>query len=135
MTIRHLNPETLHRSPAFSQAITVEGAHRTVYVGGQNAVNVEGNIVGRGDVAAQAEQVARNLQAALAAADATIDEIVKLTIYLVEPNSAFAAYGAFQQVWGAPANPPTISVLYVSGLFNPEFLLEVEAVAVVDRIP
>ena len=135
MTVSRVNPETLHRNPAFSQAISVEGAHRTVYVGGQNAVDAGGNVVGQGDVAAQAEQVARNLQAVLAAADATIDDIVKLTIFLVEPNSAFPAYEAFQRVWGMPAEPPAISLLYVSGLFHPHFLIEVEAVAVVDRIP
>lgn len=131
MTITPINPETLHRNPAFSQAITVDGPHRTVYVGGQNAVDVDGNVVGQGDVEAQAEQVARNLQAALAAAGATLDDVVKLTIYLVEPHSAFPAYGAFQRVWGMPATPPTISLLYVSGLFQPDFLLEVDAVAVI----
>ncbi|MXZ89439.1 MAG: RidA family protein [Dehalococcoidia bacterium] len=131
MTITPINPETLHRNPAFSQAMTVDGPHRTVYVGGQNAVDVDGNVVGQGDVAAQAEQVARNLQAALEAAGATLGDVVKLTIYLVEPHSAFPAYGAFQRVWGMPATPPTISLLYVSGLFQPDFLLEVDAVAVV----
>ncbi len=131
MTITPINPETLHRNPAFSQAIAVDCAHRTVYVGGQNAVDVDGNVVGEGDVAVQAEQVARNLQAALAAAGAGIDDIVKLTIYLVEPHSAFPAYEAFQRVWGMPATPPTISLLYVSGLFQPGFLLEVDAIAVV----
>jgi enamine deaminase RidA (YjgF/YER057c/UK114 family) len=130
MTITPVNPETLHRNPAFSQAIAVDGAHRTVYVGGQNAVDVDGNLVGEGDVAAQAEQVARNLQAALAAAGASIDDIVRLTIYLVEPHSAFPAYEAFQRVWGRPATPPAISLLYVSGLFQPGFLLEVDAIAV-----
>ena len=131
MTIRHINPETLHQNPAFSQAITVDGEHRTVFVGGQNAVDIDGNVVGQGDVAAQAGQVARNLLAALAAADATIDDVVKLTIYLVQPGSAFPAYEAFQRVGAMPASPPTVSILYVSGLFHPDFLLEVEAVAVV----
>ncbi len=131
MTITPVNPETLHRNPAFSQAIAVEGPYRTVYVGGQNAVDVDGNVVGQGDIEAQAEQVARNLQAALEAAGATLDDVVKLTIYLVEPHSAFPAYGAFQRVWGMPAIPPTISLLYVSGLFQPDFLVEVDAVAVI----
>ena len=135
MSITPINPETLHRNPAFSQAIAIDGPHRTIYVGGQNAVDPDGNVVGQGDVSAQAEQVARNLQAVLAAADATIDDIVKLTIYFVEPNSAFPAYQAFQRVWGMPARAPAISLLYVAGLFQPDFLLEVEAVAVVDRIP
>ena len=135
MTVTAINPESLHRNPAFSQAIAIDGPHRTVYVGGQNAVDVEGNVVGRDDVAAQAGQVACNLQAALEAAGATMDDVVKLTVYLVEPNSAFPAYEAFQRVWGMPANPPTISLLYVSGLFQPDFLLEVDAVAVLPRIP
>ena len=131
MPITPINPETLHRNPAFSQAIAVDGPHRTIYVGGQNAVDVDGSVVGKGDVALQAEQVARNLQAALGAADASIDDIVKLTIYLVEPHSAFPAYEAFQRVWGMPVTPPAISLLYVAGLFQPDFLLEVDAVAVV----
>ena len=135
MTVTAINPESLHRNPAFSQAIAIDGPHRTVYVGGQNAVDVDGNVVGRDDVAAQAGQVACNLQAALEAAGATMDDVVKLTVYLVEPNSAFPAYEAFQRVWGMPANPPTISLLYVSGLFQPDFLLEVDAVAVLPRIP
>ena len=135
MTVTPINPESLHRNPAFSQAIAIDGPHRTVYVGGQNAVDVDGNVVGRDDVAAQAGQVARNLQAALEAAGATMDDVVKLMVYLVEPNSAFPAYEAFQRVWGMPANPPTISLLYVSGLFQPDFLLEVDAVAVLPRIP
>lgn len=135
MTVTPIYPESLHRNPAFSQAIAIDGPHRTVYVGGQNAVDVDGNVVGRDDVAAQAGQVARNLQAALEAAGATMDDVVKLTVYLVEPNSAFPAYEAFQRVWGMPANPPTISLLYVSGLFQPDFLLEVDAVAVLPRNP
>ncbi len=131
VTIRHLNPETLHRNPAFSQAVAVEGAHRAVWVGGQNAVDAGGNVVGKGDVAAQAEQTARNLLAALAAADAGIDDVVKLTVYVVAGQSAFPAYEAFGRVWGMPANPPALSLVYVSALFHPDFLLEVEAVAAV----
>lgn len=65
-SVQHLNPETLHQNPAFSQAVVVSGAVKTVYVGGQNAVDVSGAIIGKGAIAAQTEQVMNNLQAALA---------------------------------------------------------------------
>jgi len=51
-TITHVNPEAMHSNPAFSQAVVVEGAARTIYVGGQNAVDADGRVVGAGDLAA-----------------------------------------------------------------------------------
>lgn len=135
MTVRHLNPEALPRNPAFSQAVAVEGAYRTVWVGGQNAVDAEGNVVGKGDVVAQAEQTARNLLAVLAAAEAGIDDVVKMTVFVVAGQPAYPAYEAFQRVWGTPANPPALSLVYVSALFHPDFLLKVEAVAVAAVAP
>ena len=55
-SVEHINPEGLHANPAFTQAISVEGPIRTVFVGGQNAVDQSGNVVGESDVRAQAEQ-------------------------------------------------------------------------------
>jgi len=130
-TVTHSNPEGLHRSPAFSQVVVVSGRAKTIYVGGQNAVDAAGAIVGRGDLAAQGLQVAKNLQVALASAGARIDHVVKWTVYVVAGQAAGLAMRSFQQVFGALAKPPTISVLYVAALANPEFLLEVDAIAVV----
>ncbi len=131
MNVQHLNPSGMHRNPAFSQAITVDGPHRVVYVGGQNAVDGEGGIVGSGDMAAQAEQVARNLVTVLEAAGASPNDIVKWNVYLVQGQSPRGAFEAFQRVFGRLERPPTISVLQVAGLAHPEFLLELDAVAVV----
>jgi enamine deaminase RidA (YjgF/YER057c/UK114 family) len=75
--VLYLNPQGLHHNPAFSQLVVVNGPARTIYIGGQNAVDASGQIVGRGDLGAQAAQVARNLRVALTAADATIDHVVK----------------------------------------------------------
>jgi enamine deaminase RidA (YjgF/YER057c/UK114 family) len=130
-TVSHLTPEGLHRNPAFSQVITTSGHTRTIYVGGQNAVEPSGTIVGKGDIGAQAKQVARNLQLALAAASAGIEHVVKWTVYVVQGQPLGPAMGAFQQVLGPLPKPPTISVLFVAGLAHPDFLLEVEATAVV----
>ena len=126
--VSHLNPEGLHRNPAFSQVITTSGHTRTIYVGGQNAVDSSGTIVGKGDIGAQAKQVARNLQVAFASANAGIEHVVKWTVYVVQGQPLGPAMGV---VFGPLRTPPTISVLCVAGLAHPEFLLEVEATAVV----
>jgi enamine deaminase RidA (YjgF/YER057c/UK114 family) len=68
--VEFLNPDGLPRNPAFSNVAVVSGSVRTIYIGGQDAVDAEGNIVGIGDIAAQTEQVLRNLRTALAAAGA-----------------------------------------------------------------
>jgi len=131
MTVTHLNPDDLHANPAFTQVIAVAGPHTTVYVGGQNAVTADGRIVGEGDIGAQAAQVAKNLVAALHGAGASPEHVVKWTIYAVDGQPIGPAMGGFMQVLGALEKPPTISVVFVAGLANPAFLIEVEAVAVV----
>ena len=130
-TVEHINPEGLHRNPAFTQLVTVEGAHRTVYIGGQNAVSAEGEIVGKGDIRVQARQVFHNLQKALEAGGASIKDVVKWNVYAVNGQPMQPAIEVFQEVWGRRPNPPTICVLIVAGLANPDFLLEIDAVAVI----
>ncbi len=128
--VTYLSPPGLHNNPAFSQVVMVEGVHKTVYVGGQNAVNEHGDVPS-GSLAVQADMVARNIVTALAAAGAGLEHVVKWTVYLVEGQNPRAAFEAFQHVWGAPPNPPAITVLQVSGLAHPSFLLEIDAIAVV----
>jgi len=130
-TMQHLNPEGLIKNPAFTQAIVVRGPHRVVYVGGQNAVDAAGQIVGRGDIRAQAEQIFKNLETALSAAGAKLEHVAKWNIYIVQGQPAQPGFEVFRRVWGARPNPPTICVLFVAGLANPEFLAEIDAVAVV----
>lgn len=129
--VQHLNPEGLHKNPAFSQAVAVSGNARTIYVGGQNAVDVSGNIVGKGDLRVQTEQALHNLQTALAAGGAGLEQVVKWNIYVVQGQSVQAGLEAFQQVWGERSNPPAISVLFVAALAHPDFLVEIDAVAVI----
>lgn len=130
-TVQYLNPETMHRNPAYSQAVVVTGPVKTVYIGGQNAVDATGAIVGKGDIAAQTEQVLRNIKLALEAAGAGPEHVIKWTIFLVHGQSLEAGFGAFQRVWGRQAHAPAISAAMVAGLARPEFLVEMEAIAVV----
>ena len=118
MRVTHLNPAGMHRNPAFSQAVVVEGNTRTIYVGGQNAVDAEGRVVGRGDLAAQTERTLENLATVLAAAGARLQDVAKWTVFAVQGQDARPAVGVFQRVWGS-APPPAISVIAVAGLANP----------------
>lgn len=129
--VTHLNPETLHTNPAFTQVITVTGPARTIYIGGQDAVDARGNIVGKGDLAAQMHQVLLNLHAALTAASARPEQIIKWNVYLVQGQSLQAGFTAFQQFWGVQPKLPAITSIYVSGLAHPDFLVEMDAIAVV----
>ena len=129
--VTHLNPETLHKNPAFTQVITVTGPARTIYIGGQDAVDAQGHIIGKGDLAAQTHQVLLNLGTALAAAGARPEHIIKWNIYLVQGQSLQAGFAAFQQFWGDRPDPPVITGIYVWGLAHPDFLVEMDAIAVV----
>jgi enamine deaminase RidA (YjgF/YER057c/UK114 family) len=130
-SVQHLNPETLHHNPAFSQAVAVSGAVKTVYVGGQNAVDTSGEIVGQGDIAAQVEQVMHNMQAALAAGGAGLEHVIKWNVYLLHGQPLQPGFAVFQRVWNRRPNPPTITMISVAGLANPDFLIEMDAIAVV----
>ena len=129
--VEFLNPDGLHRNPAFSNVAVVSGTVRTIYVGGQDAIDAEGNIVGTGDIAAQTEQVLRNLRTALAAAGAEPEHVVKWNVLIMEGQDFASGYAAFQRVWGDRPNPPVITAAVVKGLAHPDFLVEMDAIAVV----
>jgi enamine deaminase RidA (YjgF/YER057c/UK114 family) len=129
--VRHVNQATRPVNPAFTNAVVVTGPVRTVYIGGQDAVNAAGEIVGRGDLRAQVRQVFVNLQGALEAAGAGLEHVVKWNVYVLEGQSFAAGYEVFREVWGDRPNPPAITGMYVPGLAHPDFLVEMDAIAVV----
>lgn len=127
--LQHINPAGLMESTAFSQVITTQGNGKTIYIGGQNAVNVKGEIVGKEDIKLQTEQVMQNIQIALTACSASFANVVKLTIYIVQKQNIADAFRASQKFLNSIANSPTVSVLVVAGLANPDFLIEIDALA------
>jgi len=129
--VEHISPEGLSKNPAFTNVIVVSGNVKTVYVGGQDALDASGQIVGKGDIAQQTEQVLKNIETALRAAGANIEHVIKWNLYLVQGQPLEPGFAVFQRVWGRRQNPPAISMMYVAGLANPDFLLEMDAVAVV----
>ena len=128
-SVRHINPEGLHRSPAFSQAVVVEQPAKTIYIGGQNGVDADGKLVGP-TVGEQSLQAFRNLATILESEGASLADIVHWTIAVVDGESFDEGVAAFQQVWNPADPPPAITVHVVAGL-APGFLVEIDAVAVV----
>jgi enamine deaminase RidA (YjgF/YER057c/UK114 family) len=129
MGVRHINPEGLHRNPAFSQAVVVEQPAKTIYVGGQNGVDADGKVVGS-TVGEQASQALRNLATILESEGASLANIVSWSIAVVDGRDLGEGFAAFQQAWNPADPPPAITVHVVAGL-GPSFLVEIDAVAVV----
>jgi enamine deaminase RidA (YjgF/YER057c/UK114 family) len=126
--IRFINPQGLSRPPTYTQIVEVVSPGRTIYVSGQLGTDRDGKLAG-GDFAAQAEQVFKNLQVALASVGASCADIVKLNSYLAQ----MAHLPILREVRARYLNPaalPASTTIAVSGFAREGALLEIEAVAV-----
>ena len=131
-TIEHPRAIGLLDHPAFSQVVVASGT-RTIYVSGQVSVDESGALVGAGDLAAQTTQVMRNLGLALTAAGANYGDIVKTTTYVVGYKSEYREIiGHAKKPFLRGGKPPASALVGVSALALPEWLIEIEAVAIVD---
>jgi len=130
-SVEYINPEGMHKNPAFTQVVVATNPAKTVYIGMQNAVSAQGEIVGKGDIAAQTEQVLKNLQTCLEAAGASAEHIVIWTIYIQHGQPIVPAFEVGMRWWGNRPNPPANTVLFVPTFSPPDFLIGIEAVAVV----
>ncbi len=135
MAVELMNPDGLPQPEHYCQLAVATGS-RTVYLSGQVARDADGNAVGEGDLAAQVEQALRNVVTGLRAAGASYADVAKLTIYVVgwEP-SMLAALGegvgrVAADLGFDPTRPTTL--LSVAGLGEPDLLVEIEAIAVLD---
>jgi len=126
MSLQHINPPELSKNPAFSQAVAAVGPGKLVIVGGQNAVDASGKVVGE-DLYSQSKQALTNVVAALKAAGCNRQDVVRLGIYMQADLDVRDGYKAAQEVWGP--NPTAITVLQVPAFANPDFLVEIEAMA------
>ena len=129
-SVEYINPESLVKNPAFTQAVAVTGPVKTVYVGAQNAVDGSRNIIGKGDVVAQTEQVLKNIGACLEAAGAGPEHVISWNIYVAQGQDMRPAFEAGMRWWGNRDKPPLNNVMFVSG-FGPDFLIVIDAIAVV----
>ncbi|MGW7074274.1 RidA family protein [Streptomyces sp. NPDC054866] len=115
--------------PATAYTHVVMGTGRFVAISGQLPLDENGELVGEGDPAAQARQVFDNLRRCLLAAGGGFDDIVKLTYYVTD-MAHMPAIRAARDAHLDPARLPASSAVQVAGLVSPQFLMEIEAYAV-----
>jgi enamine deaminase RidA (YjgF/YER057c/UK114 family) len=113
----------------FSQAIAVPAKGVLVFVSGMTARRPDGKIAGIGDVEEQTRQVCENLKAALEAAGGTLDHVCRVDVYLRNIGDRERVNKVRQQFWRG--TPPASTLVEVSKLASPEFLVEISAIAVV----
>jgi len=134
MPKEYINPPSLFPSQdsGFSQAVAASGT-RTLYVSGQTAWDANRQLVGGTDLADQARQAFRNVQTVVEAGGGGMSDVVSLRIYIVDyrPEKATAVGGALREFFSTPAKPATTWIGVVS-LADPGFLIEVEAIAVLE---
>jgi len=134
MPKEYTNPDALFRSLeyGFSQIVAATGG-KTVHISGQTAWNTQRQIIGGTDLAQQARQALRNVQAAVEAIGGTLADVVALRIYIVNyrPDQADAIGGALREFFPEEKRPAS-TWIGVSTLAVPEFLIEIEATAVLE---
>jgi enamine deaminase RidA (YjgF/YER057c/UK114 family) len=129
MTLQLINPKDLAMPESYTQVVAATGS-RLVFVAGQVAEDADGNLVGPGDLAAQARQAFANVGRALAAAGARPEQVARLTIYVVGHRPEHLAHISEARVAVFGDHKPADTLLGVEKLAEPGFLIEVEAIAV-----
>jgi reactive intermediate/imine deaminase len=125
---RFINPETIAQPVGYTHVVEATG-NRMIYISGQVPLDRSGNTVGINDMQAQAEQVFQNLDAALKAVNASFEDVVKLTYFVVD-ISQIQIVRDVRNRYINTAQPPASTAVEVRQLVRKEWLLEVEAVAV-----
>ena len=131
MAHNYLNPDGVTKPAAYTHVVTAQGS-RIVYIAGQTSVDKDGNVVGAGDLAKQAEQVYENLKTCLASVGATFADVTKLTTFIVSyrPSADREILGAVRQKYISAENRPASTLVGVQSLATPDYMIEIEATAV-----
>jgi 2-iminobutanoate/2-iminopropanoate deaminase len=127
--VKRTNPPTLSKPTGYTHIVEVTGPVKTVYIAGQIAFDKDGTVVGPGDMKAQAEQVFKNLEAALTAAGAKFSDVVKMNTYVTDMEKAPAVREVRARYIGETA--PASTLVQVVRLARPELMLEIEVIAAV----
>ena len=131
--VKRTNPPMLSTPTGYTHVVEVAGPVKTIYVSGQIALDRNGAVVGAGDMKAQAEQVFKNLQAALDAAGAKFGDVVKMNMYTTDIAQIQAIRDARGRYFGDVT--PASTLVQVVHLARPELMLEIEVIAAVPERP
>jgi len=125
--VKRSNPPTLSKPTGYTHIVEVTGPGKTIYISGQIAFDKDGNVVGAGNMKAQAEQVFKNLQAALDAVGAKFSDVVKMNTYITDMEQAPAVREVRARYFGDTT--PASTLVQVVHLVRPELMLEIEVIA------
>lgn len=121
---------TVFDAPAYSQGVKVSGPGTTLYISGQVAQDSKGRIVGKGDFAAQATQVLRNIKAMVETGGGKLSDVVKLTFYLTDVRYRQDLIPIREKFFGPKL--PASTLITTPALAHPDYLIEIECVAFVE---
>jgi len=127
--VKRTNPPTLSKPTGYTHVVEVTGPAKMVYISGQIALDKDGNVVGAGNMKAQAEQVFKNLEAALSAAGAKFSDVVKMNMFTTDVDQIAAIREVRSRYFGEAT--PASTLVQVVHLARPEFMLEVEVIAAI----
>lgn len=135
ITVERFQPEGMNvrmsaGQPSYAHVVTVSGTGKIVFIAGQLARDIDGNCVGKGDMRAQMEQTFQNLDRCLKAAGATWADVVKTNTYVTDMDAFFRCADVRMRYFGVAT--PTSTTVGVTRLAGPDFMVEIEAVAVVN---
>jgi len=134
MPIKRIQPDGLHQRvlkghPVYTHVVIASG-QSLVFIAGQLARDKDGNVVGKGDMAAQIRQVGENLRIALEAAGLTLKDVVKTTTYVTDIDEFFKHPDVRAEIFGQSL--PTSTTVEVRRLSHPDLMVEIEAIAMLD---
>lgn len=132
MALECINPADLPTPSTYTHVVVATGS-RWVFIAGQEPEDQEGSVVGHGDLAAQARQVFANLGRALAAAGASPEQVAKITIYVVAHRPEYLPIIEQGRVALFGDHKPADTLVGVETLSQPGYLIEVDAIAVIDE--
>jgi enamine deaminase RidA (YjgF/YER057c/UK114 family) len=132
MALECINPESLPTPHTYTQVVIATGS-KLVFIAGQEPEDMHGSLVGPGDMAIQARQVFANLGRALAAASARPEQVTKITIYVVNHRRDYLPVIEEGRVALFGDHKPADILVGVATLSNPDYLIEVDAIAVIDE--
>ena len=130
-----IQPQGMHvvmraGQPAYTHVVTVSGTGKMIFVAGQLARDANGNLVGKGDMRAQIQQVGENIKTGLEAAGATLADIVKTNTFVTNYEK-YTKHGDMRARYFGPATP-TSTTVQITRLADPDAMVEIEAIAVID---
>src|SRR5437899_6925119 len=113
----------------FSQAIAIEARGKLVFISGMTSRRADGTIAGVGDIEAQTRQVCENLKSAVEAAGGTMDHICRVDVYVRNMEHFEKIHKVRREYFGSP--PPASTMVEVTKMTSPEYLIEINAIAVI----